>query len=231
MAGGEQSRGIPTAVQTPGRKAGARAGRRPVFSPLYFRDMGFFIFPFFLQLNIEGTELYCWAFVIGINISLSVLSDCCHSSWCSGCRVYTGDGLKAGAGVQVWIPPCDFIFLILLQVWGSHMCPSLSWKDIRGVQERTDVQGFRRKVLWNSKESNHVLLWWVCSFRTWQSFTAATGTQCRNAVTWSNLLGALAFSCTWYNLIFTIVLRDKQNGYDWLPFLQKSNHLFSRCWI
>lgn len=59
MAGGEQSRGVPTAVQTPGRKAGTWAGRQPVLSPLYFRGMGFFIFPFFLQLNIEGNELYC----------------------------------------------------------------------------------------------------------------------------------------------------------------------------
>lgn len=59
MAGGEQSRGVPTAVQSPGRKAGARAGRQPVLSPLYVRGMGFFIFPFFLLLNIEGNELYC----------------------------------------------------------------------------------------------------------------------------------------------------------------------------
>lgn len=47
MAGGEQNRGVPTAVQTPGRKAGAQAGRQPVLSPLYVRGMGFFNFSFF----------------------------------------------------------------------------------------------------------------------------------------------------------------------------------------
>ena len=47
MAGGEQNRGVPTAVQTPGRKAGAQAGRQPVLSHLYVRGMGFFYFSFF----------------------------------------------------------------------------------------------------------------------------------------------------------------------------------------
>lgn len=54
MAGAERSREVPTAVQTTGRKVGARAVRQAVLSPLYFRGM-----IYYFQLNIEENELYC----------------------------------------------------------------------------------------------------------------------------------------------------------------------------
>ena len=54
MSGVEQSREVPTAVRTTGRKVGAWAVRQAVLSPLYFRGM-----IYYFQLNIEENELYC----------------------------------------------------------------------------------------------------------------------------------------------------------------------------
>ena len=51
--------GGPHSCAGPGEEGGSREGRQPVLSPLCFRGMGLFLVPFFLQLNIEGNELYC----------------------------------------------------------------------------------------------------------------------------------------------------------------------------